>query len=480
MLSFMTYQPKRPARPRTKSNQTRPVSPFLTLALFGLWCGLFSGCRPTADTTQALEGQAEIPQIQAEVYDVTAVKWPLKVRFQGSLYADELAAIGARVSGRVSAVHADIGDEVRQGQPLVTLENDEFELLVAQAEAQLAQARSAVGLSGRSLSASGGQVEGADPPGGASPQSQAGGVSEDLIDPLQSPLVRRYQAIWEEAKSSLERGERMRQQDAISASELELLSSAERVAEAQYAASIHEVEEKMATISVRRVVLALAQQKYEDTVIRAPFDGVVQLRRTAPGTFVNVGDPIISVVRTDPIWFRGTVPERYAGRVQTGQRVSIQLEGNSQPLVASVTRISPSLDMSTRSLSFEARLDNSDRQLRSGLFAKADLFLDEAATSLAVPATAVSQFAGEQKVWQLTDGITAQRDVEIGEERDGFVQILDGLSNGDTVLIDAGVGQIAKILQPAQRTDIAFDTESKPKSAPTSKVEGFAGLSQAP
>lgn len=480
MSAFMIYQPKRPTGSRMHSSQTRPVLPFFILAVFGLSCGLFVGCSPTADAPQAAEGQSEIPQMQAEVFAVTAVKWPWKVRVQGSLYADELAAIGARVSGRVAAVHADIGDEVRQGQPLVTLENDEFELLVAQAKAQLAQARSAVGLSARSLSASGGQVEGAELAEGALPHSRREGVLEDLIDPLQSPLVRRYQAIWEEAKSSLERGERMREQDAISASEFELLSSAERVAEAQYAAAIHEVEEKLASISVRRVVLALAQQKYEDTVIRAPFDGVVQLRRTAPGAFVNVGDPVISVVRTDPIWFRGTVPERYAGRVQTGQQVSIQLEGASQPLVASVTRISPSLDMSTRSLTFEARLDNPDRQLRGGLFAKADLFLDEAATSLAVPATAVSQFAGEQKVWQLTDGITAQRDVEIGEERDGFVQILDGLSKGDTVLVDAGVGQIAKILQPAEPIEVAYDLEPKSKSTSTSKVEGFAGLPQAP
>src|SRR5690606_32989464 len=110
-----------------------------------LLCTL-AGCGNDPSVAEKSDQPAELPVLKAETFVVQQSTWPTIVRCQGTLYADETAAVGARVAGRVAEVHVDLGDAVTAGQPLVSLQTDEFQLLVAQAEAELAQARSAVGL----------------------------------------------------------------------------------------------------------------------------------------------------------------------------------------------------------------------------------------------------------------------------------------------------------------------------------------------
>jgi multidrug efflux pump subunit AcrA (membrane-fusion protein) len=124
------------------------------ISMVTLGCSLamiaLSGCSDEADVAKTAGNDTEtfIPELVAQTLTIEPLPWPTIVRCQGTLYADEHSAIGARVAGRVATVHVDLGDSVKAGEPLVTLESDEFELLVSQVEAQLNQARSAVGLTG--------------------------------------------------------------------------------------------------------------------------------------------------------------------------------------------------------------------------------------------------------------------------------------------------------------------------------------------
>ncbi len=392
------------------------------------------GC---GDTTQSVTQVEEaIPDLEAETFEIRRVKWPMLVRVQGSLYSDEVSAVGARVSGRVGQVHVELGDTVVAGEPLVTIQQDEFELLLAQAEAQLAQARSAVGLSINVVRETEGEAADLE--------------LVDHLDPVNSPPVRRQRAVWDEAQGSLRRADKLLAQGAISSGEHEEVAAAERVAEALYSASINSVEEKLALIGVRRVELALARQRLDDAVIRAPFDGLVQSRSVAPGSYVRSGDAVVAIVRTDPIWFHGTVPERYASRLRTGLEIKIGVESAAQPVVATVTRISPSIDLASRSLAFEAKIDNHDGKLRSGVFANADLVLDPEAESLVIPVEAITEFAGSEKVWKLIEGVATQLEITTGGERAGWVEVIDGLTGGEMILSNASVGRVARVVSKGE------------------------------
>src|SRR5204863_1807598 len=111
--------------------------------------------------------------------------------------------------------------------------------------------------------------------------------------------------------------------------------------------------------------LALAQHAQADARIVAPFAGIIEERHIAPGTYLQVGEPVVALVRTNPLRFRAGIPERSALYVRLCQEVRIYFEGEAAPLVAQVSRISPSLDVANRALAVEVDVPNRDGHLRT-------------------------------------------------------------------------------------------------------------------
>ena len=189
----------------------------------------------------------------------------------------------------------------------------------------------------------------------------------------------------------------------------------------------------------------MAEQNLTDTVIHAPFDGLVQERHVAHGSFVQLGDPIITLVRTKVLRFRGTIPERHAHRLALGQKVTLKIEGVPKLRVAKVTRISPSVEEMSRSLAFEAAVPNADGGLRAGLFAEAEIIVDPAAQALVVPRAAIMEFAGAEKVWKLVDGMAKEQIVQTTRHGEQGIEIAGGLKAGDVILANAMQGRAARI-----------------------------------
>jgi RND family efflux transporter MFP subunit len=401
------------------------------LALAGCVVLGLVGCASHAASSSSTTAQTESEPLAVDVLTVSPQPWQTTVRSQGSLIADEVVQVGAKVAGRVASVAVDVGDYVHQGDVLVRLEDEEFRLLVAQAEAQLAQACAAIG---------------------ATPHTPL-----DQIDKTQSPPVRQELALLREAQANHARALQLQQQQAITAAEIETIQAALAVAEARYASALNAVEEKLALIGVRRAELAIAKENLEHAAILAPFDGLIQARHVAPGAFVRAGDAVATLVRTDPLRYRGVVSERQALRVQTGQQVFVSIEGEPQPMGARISRVSPALDEASRTLAFEADLPNPQGRLRTGLFAEAEVIVDPHAQTLAVPASAIIEFAGVEKVWLVKDGQAVEQPVQAGRRQSGWVEIVQGLSSGDTILRQAAVGRTGPVV--ARRQDIAVGAE---------------------
>lgn len=375
---------------------------------------LLAGCGGGKSAPVSREETA-LPEYEAETFAVVERDWPLIVRCQGSLYPDEIATLGIKVDGRVVEVHVDVGDIVEAGQPLLTVYQDDFKLRVEQAEAQLAQARSAVGL-----------------------------VPEDPVeklDPVNAPPVREQRALWDESIANLNRAQDLLRQGALVRAEFDQIASSERVAAARYDSALNGVREKIAFIRVQQATLELAEENLRNTVLRAPFEAVVHTRLVAAGSYVKIGDPLFSLVRIQQLRFRGNVPERLSQLVQPGQNVEVKIESVVEPRITTVERITPFLELSSRSLQFEALLENSDRSLRAGLYANAFVTVDPQARAIVVPVSAVIQFAGVEKVWKVQDGRVAEQPVLLGERREDEIQIIRGLEEGDVILKDASNGR---------------------------------------
>lgn len=381
---------------------------FSLLVVFAL-----AGCEGTA-TPAATKTAGAQPELKAETLQVSEQTWPRKVRSQGSLFPDEEATLGIKVEGRVFKTHVDLGDVVQEGDVLITLYQDDFKLRVKYAEAQLAQTRSAVGL-----------------------------LPEDSVEklvPENSPPVREQRAAWDEAIASLERARVLHEKKVMGQAEYDLIVSLERVAAARYTSAVNSVREKIANISVQQALLDLAKEDLSNTVLKASYSAVVQKRLVAPGSYIKMGDPLLVLVRVDQLRYRGTVPERLASLVQVGQPIELDIE-SMPPEKTKITRISPFLNQTSRSLLFEATVDNADRRLRAGLFAEGEITVDPDQKAIVVPMSAVVQFAGTEKVWKVTDGQVKMQEVLLGEQRGDQIRILEGLKPGDTILRHARQGR---------------------------------------
>lgn len=398
---------------------------------------LLSGCTETAAPN------APVAKIEAEIegklFTVTLQNWPRVAKVQGGLFANEITTIAAKVPGRVVEVNCDLGDLVQADQVLVKIDQREYELLAAQAEAQLTQARSAIGL-------------------------KAGDPVEKL-NPMNAPPVREARAVLDEAKQSVERLKKLFSQGAVVATDLESATALESVADARFNSSLNSVREKIALVGVQTALRALAEQRLSDTSITAPFKGRIQNRTVAIGSYVNVGQPILELVRTDVLRYRASIPERSAPKIKLGQKVKLLLHGEP-PREVNITRISPALDSVSRSLMFEAAVPNEDGMLRSGSFSQADVVLDEQSQAVAIPLSAMVRFAGVQKVWKVVDGKVKEAVVEVGEENKNFVEIRNGLREGDTILLDGRSGGVGKY----KNTDesLAAPAPTKAEAAPVS------------
>jgi len=372
-----------------------------------------SGCRGP-DQTKAPVSAPEV-LIVGDVYTVEPAQWPKLVKSQGTLIADEVTTIGAKVAGRIAEVPVDLGDIACKNDVLVQLDPREFQLLEEQADAQLLQARSAVGLK-------------PDDPVSA-------------LNPDNAPPVRETRAVWDEVKKAVERIRQLSNRDAVSVSDLEQAESAERVASARYSSAQNGVREKIALIAVQTAIRDLATQRLSETTVRAPYQGAIESRLVSTGSYVQAGQPLMSIAKTTVLRFRGSVPERFAQQLHVGQQLELTFDLSDQERTVNITRISPSLDPVNRSLVFEANINNADGKLRVGLFAEGVIQIDPEAQAIVIPISALVRFAGVDKVWKVTDGKLKEQVVGLGRQKDDRIEIRSGLMQGDQLLIEGKDGK---------------------------------------
>lgn len=423
--------------------------------LFGL-----AGCSKPAPSVESAGAKPVVQPKEVTVAVAALEAWPRSVRVQGSLLADEDAVIGSKLAGRVATVEVDLGSIVKKGDTLVTLDRSELDLQVQLAEAQLKQATAAIGLT---------------------PDDD-----ESKLDYKKSPPVELEQALVDEAQAAVNRAQGLLPTRAITGGEYDTLIAQLRAAKARYNSALNSVGTQASLIGVRRAELALVRQQVADSRIMAPFDGVVEARRTSPGEYLAMGQPVVSMVRSDRLRLTAGVPESRAREIKPGQQVEIRVAGVEEPIVAAVTRVSPIVTQTSRSVRIEADIPNPDHRLQAGLFAEADVIVDAYSQAIALPESAVTRFAGVEKVWVVADGQATQKSIRTGRQERGRIEILDGLPVGSQVVADADQGRTGPVTVTAKGKAVSDqlsavgqteekEVEAKVGAAPSTNV----GQSQA-
>jgi membrane fusion protein (multidrug efflux system) len=192
-------------------------------------------------------------------------------------------------------------------------------------------------------------------------------------------------------------------------------------------------------LNVAQADIELMQARLEKTAIRAPFSGTIGLRQVSIGDYVKEGQDMVNLESLDPLKVDFRVPEIYLAQVKGGQTLQVTLDAiPDRAFDGHVSAINPLIDANGRSIVIRAQVANRDGKLRPGMFARVRLFTSGSKDTLVIPEESLFPVGDDKFVYKVVDNKAMRQKVEIGQRREGRVEIVNGLAAED-VVVTAGV-----------------------------------------
>jgi len=200
------------------------------------------------------------------------------------------------------------------------------------------------------------------------------------------------------------------------------------------------VDEQQAAVDVARAQGAGARSQIGDRVIRAPFSGWLSLRRISPGAVVNAGTTVATIVDHSRIKLDFPVPETFLAALSPGLEIEARAAAYpGEVFRGKVSSIDPLVDPVTRAATARAIIPNPDLRLRPGMLMTVEV-RQRPRRALVVPELAVVGEGSGTYVWKVSAQDEADRqEVTIGTRREGRIEILSGLAEGDRIVTEGTV-----------------------------------------
>lgn len=368
------------------------------------------GCSKTQ--TSSVLGDAAHPT-PVHFYTVAEETARRRIQAVGSLYAFEESVLSSQVEGRVAEVLADVGDNVREGQALITIDPQELQFEVDRQRGLVTQVRAQLGIGPN------------EPP---------------PTDPKKIASVQRAEADLFDADHKYSRAQQMYKDKLISQQQLDEAASRFQSTRATYTVALQEVDRLKALLVSSEASEKLAEKKLADATIRAPFSGAIKTRSVHPGEYLRVQSPVMVLVRTDSLRARLAVPERWAGWVKDGAIVDLHVEAfPGETFQGKISRINPSVAQDSRTFEAEALLANLDGRLKPGFFLQASIPSEKQDKAIFLPERAVTYRYGVYKVFLLNGNHVTERQIrpagQTEDERGRRFEVAEGLVPGDRVAV---------------------------------------------
>lgn len=225
-----------------------------------------------------------------------------------------------------------------------------------------------------------------------------------------------------------------------------------------------EVQRRESEAEQARASVSAQQARIRQKSLRAPFAGILGIRRVNLGQFVSPGDPIVTLESVDPIFVNFTLSERRLDQIRTGQSITVAVDSLPGRFEGVINAIEPRVRSASRSFEVQALLDNPEQRLRAGQFARVTLTLGEPQEIIVVPQTAIrfNPFGNSVFViYEDDEGALRVRErfVQTGERRGDLIRITEGLVAGERV---ASSG----LLKLQNETPVEITEEARPTEDP--------------
>ncbi|MAW81248.1 MAG: hypothetical protein CMI63_13500 [Parvularcula sp.] len=347
------------------------------IAAFLTVSGCGSGGGEPAEPSQGSLTEAPAPAKSVKIVKPKSATTRETVVATGSIGSKQTSNIGPLVEGVVETIFVNVGDRVAKGDPLFRTRPSRYEREVDEAEANLALAK----------------------------------------------------ANLRNARQAFDRGRKLKEEGYSSQSRLDDARTALDVAAAE--------AEK------REAELKTARKDLEDTTVRAPYDGVITRRFNDEGVYLSnvfrggVESSVLQIQENHIVVAVVYAPEQHLSSLKLEQKALVYVESQPEPRESYVLVLNDMLDVGARTVELRMPIDNSDYALKSGQFARAEIFTDDKPV-LSVPAKAVFQDQSGAFVLVSHDGRAEMRRVVAKERPDGTFAVLEGLDADDDVIVPNG------------------------------------------
>lgn len=216
-----------------------------------------------------------------------------------------------------------------------------------------------------------------------------------------------------------------------------LRGRAERMREMweQRLVSVEEKEALENELAAAEAAEELAALELGYTRVQAPFAGRITQRLVDVGQNVSVGTPLFLLADFDPLLARVHVPARQFGDLAAGQAVELVLDSDRRALQGRIKLVSPTIDPETGTIKLTVEIPDAPARVRPGDFAEVRVVTEMREGRLLVPRSAVVSEKGEDVVFVVEGEEAQRRVVELGLQDDVHAEVLDGIAEGDAVVV---------------------------------------------
>lgn len=407
-----------------------PLTVVLAIALLNSGCG-----------SRANSANANAANKQPQIVDVTttqAVVRQIPTYFEatGNLVSDAQTDVAPAISGKITEVNFDVGSFVTKGSVLVRLDDRDARIRLATAREQVEQQQKAVDQAVAALRQS---------------QARLGVKDGETFDIETFSQVRATRANLDLAEKELQRAQKLVETGDVSRSTLDLRRSQRdallgQLDEARSNAAVStkaintaeaQVASAKSAVSTAKTLVEQAEKALSDTIVYAPISGYIAERVADVGEYISPNTPntkIATIVRTSTLRMKIDVPEQSIGKVSRGQSISLQTSAYpDRNFAGTVVRMSPSLNVSARTLTVEAEVANGDGLLKPGQFATVRITQSKPENAVMIPVEAVKTEGESNSIFVIKDGAARQQMVQLGLLENGMIQVKQGVNEGDMI-----------------------------------------------
>lgn len=348
----------------------------------------------------------------ATAHPTTAGVYHVTLKGPGVLDARRMATLGTTVRGRLEEIGVDTGDWVAHGEIIARLEDDDARNELDRAMHQAQAARLAV---------------------------------------YEAAAQLKYEeAIRERTNRELVRQQELQVRGVVADGALDIARADDHAAEARVAEARVRIERLIADFNGAKRQIAIQQEAVRQTVVMAPFKGLIVGRDHEAGDVVSPGDEVLRLVDTRSLVLTARFDESLMARVALGQPAFVTF--HSEPdrrYPAHLDRINREVDEETREFTIDLRLDDVPANWALGQRGTAEIRVASIDDALSIPVAAIERRDGGVGVWALENGRARWQALSLGPATDGMVQVRAGLEPGAQVLTGDRLFEAMRVRVPS-------------------------------